>query len=93
LCRLLLRSAPIAPLPSDNVGVAPGGGNQYRSGSLGFYRGNLEFNQLREGITVYLPVNVPGALLFVGDGHATQGLGGHPKPASRGHLKTGQLKA
>ncbi len=21
-----------------------------------------------------------------------QGLGGHPKPASRGHLKTGQLK-
>jgi acetamidase/formamidase len=57
------------------VGVAPGGGNQYRSGSLGSYGGNMDYNQLREGVTVYLPVNVPGALLFVGDGHATQGAG------------------
>lgn len=31
--------------------------------------------QLREGTTVYLPVSVPGALLFVGDGHAAQGDG------------------
>jgi amidase len=30
---------------------------------------------LREGVTVYLPVYVPGALLFVGDGHAAQGAG------------------
>jgi hypothetical protein len=30
-------------------------------------------NQLVEGTTVYLPVNHPGALLFVGDGHAAQG--------------------
>jgi acetamidase/formamidase len=28
-----------------------------------------------EGATVYLPVNVPGALLYVGDGHALQGDG------------------
>jgi acetamidase/formamidase len=28
-----------------------------------------------EGATVYLPVNVPGALLYVGDGHAAQGDG------------------
>jgi amidase len=28
-----------------------------------------------EGTTVYLPVNHPGALLFVGDGHAAQGDG------------------
>jgi acetamidase/formamidase len=57
------------------VGVAPGGGNQYRSGALGGYGGNMDYNQLREGVTVYLGVNVPGALLFVGDGHATQGAG------------------
>ena len=31
--------------------------------------------ELREGTTVYLPVFVPGALLFVGDGHAAQGAG------------------
>ena len=28
-----------------------------------------------EGATVYLPVSVPGALLYVGDGHAAQGDG------------------
>ena len=28
-----------------------------------------------EGATVYLPVSVPGALLYVGDGHALQGDG------------------
>jgi len=65
---------PLAPMLGC-VGVAPGGGNQYRSGSLGHYGGNMDYNQLREGVTVYLPVNVPGALLFVGDGHATQGAG------------------
>jgi acetamidase/formamidase len=27
------------------------------------------------GATVYLPVSVPGALLFLGDGHAVQGAG------------------
>jgi amidase len=35
----------------------------------------MDYNQLREGTTVYLPVYVPGALLFVGDGHAAQGAG------------------
>jgi acetamidase/formamidase len=65
---------PLAPMLGC-VGVAPGGGNQYRSGALGGYGGNMDYNQLREGVTVYLPVNVPGALLFVGDGHASQGAG------------------
>jgi acetamidase/formamidase len=65
---------PLAPMLGC-VGVAPGGGNQYRSGQLGGYGGNMDYNQLREGVTVYLGVNVPGALLFVGDGHAAQGAG------------------
>ena len=30
---------------------------------------------MREGVTVYLPVSVPGGLVFVGDGHAAQGDG------------------
>jgi acetamidase/formamidase len=30
---------------------------------------------LTEGVTLYLPVSQPGALLFVGDGHAAQGDG------------------
>ena len=35
----------------------------------------MDYNQLQEGTTVYLPVYTPGALLFVGDGHAAQGDG------------------
>ena len=57
------------------VGVAPSGGASFRSGYLGGFGGNMDYNQLREGVTVYLPVNVPGALLFMGDGHAAQGAG------------------
>lgn len=65
---------PLAPMLGC-VGVAPQGGMQYRSGFLGSFGGNMDYNQLREGVTVYLPVYVPGALLFVGDGHAAQGAG------------------
>ena len=65
---------PLAPMLGC-VGVAPGGGMQYRSGFLGSFGGNMDYNQLREGVTVYLPVSVPGALLYVGDGHALQGAG------------------
>jgi amidase len=65
---------PLAPMLGC-VGVAPPGNMQYRSGFLGGFGGNMDYNQVREGVTVYLPVFVPGALLFVGDGHALQGAG------------------
>jgi len=35
----------------------------------------MDYNGLREGTTIYLPVNQAGALLFVGDGHAVEGDG------------------
>lgn len=35
----------------------------------------MDFNEITEGATVLLPVSVPGALLYVGDGHAAQGDG------------------
>lgn len=57
------------------VGVAPSQTQSFRSGNLGSYGGNMDYNQLVEGTTVYLPVYHPGALLFVGDGHAAQGDG------------------
>ena len=41
----------------------------------GDHGGNMDYNQIQEGTTVYLPVFHPGALLFVGDGHAAQGDG------------------
>src|SRR5437764_445081 len=34
-----------------------------------------DFRGLVAGMTLYLPVNVPGALLYLGDGHAAQGDG------------------
>jgi len=35
----------------------------------------MDFNDIVEGVTLYLPVSVPGALLYLGDGHAAQGDG------------------
>src|SRR5205085_330011 len=37
--------------------------------------GNLDTPEIRPGTTVYLGVNVPGALFAFGDGHARQGQG------------------
>src|SRR5881628_3193869 len=45
------------------------------TGDSGRYGGNMDFNEVVEGATVYLPVSVPGALLYIGDGHAAQGDG------------------
>jgi amidase len=45
------------------------------TGDSGYYGGNMDFNEITEGATVYLPVSNPGALLYLGDGHAAQGDG------------------
>jgi acetamidase/formamidase len=60
------------------IGVAPTRDEVFVSGRLGAYGGNLDSSQIREGATVYLPVFQPGALLFIGDGHAQQGDGELP---------------
>src|SRR5581483_3924076 len=57
------------------IGVAPPANQSFRAGYLGNWGGNMDYNKLNESTTVFLPVNVPGALLFVGDGHAEQGDG------------------
>jgi acetamidase/formamidase len=57
------------------MGVAPPGNMVFRSGYPGSFGGNMDYNRLREGVTLYLPVYQPGALLFLGDGHAAQGDG------------------
>jgi amidase len=57
------------------IAVAPPAHQAFRTGYPGTFGGNMDYNQIREGTTVYLPVSVPGALLFLGDGHAAQGDG------------------
>ena len=45
------------------------------TGDSGSYGGNMDFNEIAEGATIYLPVNNPGALLYLGDAHAAMGDG------------------
>jgi amidase len=68
-------SVPMRPMLGC-VATAPGSAQAAPgTGDSGRYGGNMDFNEVVEGATVYLPVNVPGALLYVGDGHALQGDG------------------
>src|SRR5262249_48875469 len=57
------------------VGVAPAGDFAPTSGPSGYYGGNLDYNEIGEGTIVILQVYHPGALLFIGDGHALQADG------------------
>ena len=52
------------------IGVAPSGDYAPTSGPSREYGGNMDFNEIREGSVVWLPVFHPGALLFMADGHA-----------------------
>jgi acetamidase/formamidase len=66
-------------LPMDpmhgTVGVAPAN-LEVRSALVPeAFGGNMDTPELRAGVTCYLGVNVPGALLSLGDGHARQGEG------------------
>jgi acetamidase/formamidase len=54
------------------VSVAPYWNISNTSAELGQYGGNMDYNQIAEGTTLYLPVYQAGALLTVGDGHALQ---------------------
>lgn len=57
------------------VGVAAPGDWAPTSSPSGAYGGNLDYNRIGEGALVILPVYHPGALIFLGDGHALQGDG------------------
>jgi amidase len=68
-------TVPIRPM-LGGLGVAPDFGFAPASaGDSGRFGGNMDYNEIVEGTTVYLPVLQPGALLYLGDGHAAQGDG------------------
>jgi len=52
------------------LGVAPPREQAISSATSGRYGGNMDYKGITSGVTVYLPVFVDGALLFLGDGHA-----------------------
>lgn len=57
------------------IGVAAKQGIEISSEDADQNGGNMDFNRITKGATVYLPVYHKGALLFMGDGHAAQGDG------------------
>jgi acetamidase/formamidase len=80
LCRFTARDSDFtADLPMNpmhgTVGVAPAN-LEVRSALVpDAFGGNMDTPEMRAGVTCYLGVNVAGALLSVGDGHARQGEG------------------
>jgi amidase len=57
------------------IGVAPAGGEARSSVVPAEFGGNMDAPEASAGTTLYLPVNVSGALFYFGDGHAAQGDG------------------
>ena len=65
---------PLKPM-LGRVAVAPAGQEAFGGLWPGDFGGNLDASDVREGVTVYLPVFHDGALFYFGDGHALQGDG------------------
>jgi acetamidase/formamidase len=68
-----------AAIPLDpflgTMGVCPGGAKELAVMPPGIFGGNMDTRQLNQGTTLYLPVQVPGALFSTGDAHGVQGDG------------------
>lgn len=68
-------AVPLKPM-LGGLALAPGFGSPAMStGDTGRSGGNMDFNEVVEGNIVYLPVQQPGGLLYLGDAHALQGDG------------------
>src|SRR4051795_4862580 len=68
-----------ATIPLDpflgTMGVCPEGATAQPVMPPGRFGGNMDTRQLNQGTTLYLPVQVPGALFSTGDAHGCQGDG------------------
>jgi amidase len=65
---------PLAPMLGC-FGVAPYGRQAISTATSAQNGGNMDYRGFVAGVTVYFPVYEPGALFFLGDGHAVQGDG------------------
>ena len=65
---------PIEPF-MGTMGVCPAGASAQQVMPPGNFGGNMDTRQLTQGTTLYLPVQVEGALFSCGDAHAAQGDG------------------
>lgn len=65
---------PLAPMIGC-FGVAPRLAQAISTSTAGPHGGNMDYRGFCAGVTAYFPVSAPGALFFIGDGHAVQGDG------------------
>lgn len=65
---------PLAPMIGC-FGVAPAGSEAISTATSGPHGGNMDYRLFAPGTTAWFPVSVPGALFYLGDGHACQGDG------------------
>ena len=65
---------PLEPM-AGCFGVAPPRKQAISTATSSTHGGNMDYRGFCEGVTVYLPVFVAGALFHIGDGHAVQGDG------------------
>ncbi|KAF8625455.1 hypothetical protein AX17_006856 [Amanita inopinata Kibby_2008] len=65
---------PLRPFAGE-MGVAPGKQGAFSTIPPYVTGGNLDTKHLTAGSTLYLPIEVEGALFSIGDGHAAQGDG------------------
>jgi acetamidase/formamidase len=65
---------PIKPFPGT-IGVARKEPGRFSSVPPGEFAGNMDIRDFVAGSSLYVPVFVPGALLWTGDSHAGQGNG------------------
>lgn len=72
--RLGSLTLPLAPMLGC-FGVAPEDGQAISTATSGRHGGNMDYRGFMAGVTAYFPVWAPGALFFLGDGHAVQGDG------------------
>jgi acetamidase/formamidase len=78
---------PVEPM-LGTVGVAPAGGEVRSSLVPDRFGGNIDTPQMRAGSTVFLGVNVEGAMFSIGDGHYRQGEGEACGTAVEGAMTT-----
>ncbi len=70
------------------MGVAPNTTNKVNSIPPSSYGGNLDLKDLTVGSSLYLPIEVPGGMFFMGDPHFAQGDGEVALTALEASLRT-----
>lgn len=74
------------------MAVAPRPGEELPPAVPGYFAGNMDNKELVEGTTLYIPVNVRGALFMAADAHAVQGDGEVSIAAAETYFEEAELQ-